>query len=63
MEFAGTAQGLAWAAAVGVLACVMNQEDGQLKLALEFPKIREQGRDLSGVILVDTMKPDQGVEA
>ena len=62
MEFTGTAQGLAWTAAVGVLARVMNQEDGQLKLALQFPKIGEQGRDLSGVILIDPVKSDQGVQ-
>jgi site-specific DNA-methyltransferase (adenine-specific)/adenine-specific DNA-methyltransferase len=39
VEFAGAAQGLAWAAGVGVFAGMMNQQDGQLKLALEFPQV------------------------
>ena len=62
MEFAGTAQGLAWPAGVGVLAGVMDQEDGQSELALQFPKIREQGGDLGGIILIDAVQPDQRVE-
>ena len=37
VEFAGTAQGLAGAAGLGVFAGVVNQQDGQLELALEFP--------------------------
>ena len=37
VEFAGPAQGLAGAAGLGVFADVMNQQDGQLELALEFP--------------------------
>ena len=62
MEFTGTAQGLARTAGVGVLAGVMNQEDGQLKLALQFPEIREQRGDLGGVIFIDAVKADQGIQ-
>jgi hypothetical protein len=36
MEFAGTAEGLAGATGVGVFAGVVDQEDGQVELALEF---------------------------
>jgi len=39
VEFAGTAQGLARSAGVGVFAGMMDQQDGQLKLALEFAQI------------------------
>jgi hypothetical protein len=37
VEFAGTALGLAGAAGLGFFAGVVNQQDGQLELALEFP--------------------------
>ena len=36
VEFAGTAQSLARAAGVGVFAGVVDQEDGEVELALEF---------------------------
>ena len=36
MEFAGTAEGLAGAAGVGVFAGMVHQKDGQVELALEF---------------------------
>jgi hypothetical protein len=41
VEFAGTAQGLARSAGVGVFAGMMDQQDGQLKLALEFAQITD----------------------
>ena len=62
VEFAGTAQGLAGAAGVGVFASVMNQDDGQVKLPLQFPKIREQCRDLSGVVLINAVKSNERIE-
>ena len=62
VEFAGSAQGLSGPAAVGVFAGVMNQKDGQLELALEFPKVRKQARDLGGVVFIDPMKTDQRIE-
>ena len=62
MEFAGAAQGLAGTAGVGVLAGVMNQEDGQLELALEFAQVGEQRGDLGGVVLIDPVQADQGIE-
>ena len=37
VEFAGTPQGLARSAGLGVFAGVMNHHDGQLELPLEFP--------------------------
>src|SRR5208283_3417183 len=62
MEFAGTAQGLSGAAALGVFAGVMNQHDRQLELALQFPQIREQPGDLGGVVLIEPMQADERVQ-
>jgi hypothetical protein len=36
VQFTGTAEGLAGASGVGVFAGVVDQEDGQVELALEF---------------------------
>ena len=44
VEFAGTAHGLDRAAGVGVFAGMMNQQDGQLILALEFAQIPAAAR-------------------
>jgi len=52
MEFAGTAQGLSGTTGVGVLAGMMNEHDGQLKLPLELPQIGEQRADLGGVVFI-----------
>ena len=52
VQFAGTAQGLAWPTGVGVFAGMMNQQDGQLELPLEFAQIREQPGDLAGVVFI-----------
>ena len=62
VQFAGTAQGLARAAGLGVFAGVMNQHDGQLELALEFPQIREQRGDLGGVVFIHPVQPDKRVQ-
>ena len=62
VEFAGTAQGLAWAAGVGVFAGMMNQQDGQLELALEFSQVREQPGDLAGVVFIHPVQSDQRVQ-
>jgi len=62
VEFAGTAQGLARATGVRVFAGVMNQQDGQLELALEFAQIREQPGDLAGVVFIHPVQSDQRVQ-
>lgn len=46
MQLTGTAQGLTWAAGVGVFASVMDHDYSDLKLALQFPKVRKQRGDL-----------------
>jgi hypothetical protein len=52
MEFTGAAQGLAGPGAVSVFARVMHQQDSQFELALKPAQIREQGRDLRGVVFI-----------
>jgi len=41
---------------------VVHDEDGDVVLALEGTKVAEQGGDLAGVVFVDAVKPDEGVE-
>jgi len=41
VEFTGTPQGLTRATGVGVFAGVVNQQNGQVKLTLEFPEVRK----------------------
>ena len=62
VEFAGAAQGLARAGGVGVLAGVMNQEHGQLELALQLAQEGQEASDLGGVVLIDAVQTDQGIE-
>jgi hypothetical protein len=40
----------------------MNQHDGELEMALEFPQIREQRGDLGGVVFVHPVQADQRVQ-
>src|ERR1022692_3819883 len=62
MKFTGTAQGLAWTAGVGVFAGVMNEQDRQVKLALEFPQKGEQRANLRSIIFVYAMQTNQGIQ-
>ena len=59
VKFDGTAQGLAQVAGVKVFAGMMNQDDGQLELALEFAQEREQPGDLAGVVFIHPAQSDQ----
>jgi hypothetical protein len=40
----------------------MNEHDGQVKLTLEFAQKGEQRADLRGVVFVDAMQTDQGIQ-
>jgi hypothetical protein len=62
VELAGAAQRVAWSAGMRVFAGVMNQEDGQLELALEFARVREQSGDLAGFIFLHPMQSDQWIQ-
>ena len=46
----------------GVLASVVDEDDGHAESSGEFPQDREHGGDLGGVILVDALKSDVGVQ-
>jgi|SRR6267143_1470801 len=62
VEFAGSAQCLTRPSGVGVLASVMNQENGQLKVALKLPEVRKQRGDLGSVVFIDPVEADQRIE-
>ena len=62
MEFAGTAQGLAGARGVGALAGVMDDDDGEVEAALQFAQEGKQSGDLGGVVLVEAVEADEGIE-
>ena len=50
------------ARAAPLLRGVVDDQDGGFELALEAAEEGEDGRDLAGRILVDTVQPDQRVE-
>ena len=62
VEFTGTSEGLARSACVGAFAGVMNQQDGQLKLALKLPQVRQERGHLRGVVFIQPVEPDQRVQ-
>jgi hypothetical protein len=41
---------------------VVNDQDGQLELALELAQVGEQGGDLRGIVFIYSMEPDEGVQ-
>ncbi len=45
-----------------VFACMMHDEDGDVVLALQGAEIPEQRGDLTGVVLVDAVQSDEGIE-
>jgi hypothetical protein len=49
-------------AGAAVLASMVHDEDGDVVLALQGAEVAEQGGDLAGVVLVDAVEPDEGVE-
>ena len=62
MEVSGTAQVLASGTSAAVLACVVDDGDGDIERALDLAQVREYSGDIAGVIFVDAVKPDEGVE-
>src|SRR6266540_2762126 len=62
MQFTGTAQGLAGAQGGSVFCSVMEQEHGQMKLALELTQGAEQGCDLGGLVLIALMQADEQIQ-
>jgi hypothetical protein len=62
MEVAGAAKGLAALVSGSVLAGVMDDGDGELKAALEFPQRREERGNVLGGVLIGAMETDDGIE-
>ncbi len=63
VEVAASAKGLAGlGAAASVLACMMHNEDGDVVVALQGAEVAEQRRDLTGVVFVDALEANEGVE-
>ena len=46
----------------GVLSGVVDESEGEVKAPREFAKSGEDGRDLSGVVFIDTLEPDVRVK-
>ena len=42
----------------GIFSSVVDESEGEVKAPRELAKSGEYGRDLSGVVLVDTLEPD-----
>lgn len=61
-EVARAAQAVAGLPAGAVLAGVVHDEDGEIVGPGKLAQIAEQRRDLSGVVLVDAMKPHERIE-
>ena len=63
MDITGATQSLTGRDAPrGVLSRVMNQQDRQIELPLQRTKVRQQLGHLAGMILIDAVKPHQGIE-
>lgn len=62
MELGRAAQSLAVAEAAGALLGVVDDNDGELMLALEVAQKGEQGSDLGGRVFIAAMQADEGVE-
>ena len=63
MEVAAATERLAGLrAGAAILACMMHDEHGDIVLALQGAEIAEQGGDLTGVVLVNAVKSNKGIE-
>jgi hypothetical protein len=62
VQFTGTTEGLPGAAGMGVFAGMVNQEHGQVELALQLAQEGEQARDLGRIVFIDAMQPNEGIE-
>jgi hypothetical protein len=62
MELGATAEGLTSAKMVSGLSGVVDENDGEMELALKLAQVTEDRGDLGGEVLVDSVKPDEGVE-
>jgi hypothetical protein len=62
VEVAGAPEGLAGVCPEAALLGVMDDEDGDIVLALHFPEEGEESGDLAGAVFIDAVEPDEGIE-
>ena len=62
VELRRAAESLAVTKAVGAFFGVVDDDDGELMLALKIAQKGEQGSDLGARVLIDAMQADEGVE-
>ena len=62
VELGASAEGLTGAKMAGSLSGVVDEDDGEMEPSLKLPEVTEDGGDLGGKILVDSVESDEGVE-
>jgi len=62
VEVAAAAEVLSGVAGAAVLAGVVDDDDGEVVLALQLAQVGEQARDVAGVVLVEPVQAYEGVE-
>lgn len=62
VELGATPKGLTCAQMACGLSGVVNEYDGEMEAALKLAQVAEDGSDLGGEVLVDSVKPDEGIE-
>lgn len=62
VEVTGPAQVLAGGTRADVLACVVDDGDGDVERALDLAQVSEYSGDITGEVLIDAMKSDEGIE-
>lgn len=62
VELGATAEGLACTQMASCLSGVVDEDDGEMELALKLSEVSEDGSDVRGEILVDSVEPDKRVE-
>ena len=62
VKLGAAAQGLAWPQPMRAFSGMMDEDNGELVKALKLAQIAEQGCDLAGSVLVDTVQSDEGIQ-
>lgn len=62
VKVGAAAKGLAGAEVVGRLSSVVDESDGELELALQVAEETQEAGDFGGVVFIDAVKADEGVE-
>jgi len=62
VELGASAESLTSAKMTRGLPGVVDEDDGDMESSLKLPEVTEDGGDVGGEILVDSVEPDEGVE-